>query len=325
MFISSFVFLFLAFFFLKQVMAAGVVVLRSKQKDHFETIIVVQDSNTNFGFPKGGKNKGEYLTETALRELREETGLTPDDIIIIPHAPIEEIKNRRDKIGSNKSVISAHIDETGTRARRPPPLRSESCTSVQNGNNVATAGSDNGLYRNKRDNEAIVSVRYLVGLLRCDSRFMSSATKFTFDAHEIDRVEWMPASDAMRVLIPRRQAVLSQAIAAAIEFQARDSSTASSTPQSPSRATTDITEEETKSPTITAQNKLLLLSQRQPLQQIPKFVTEKRITLKDKFDNNTTTTMVAATTITATPPTVCAYGAEAPYALSLRSGIALQK
>jgi 8-oxo-dGTP pyrophosphatase MutT (NUDIX family) len=44
--------------------------------------ILVKTHMGNFSFPKGKRKKSETYMETALRELKEETGLTEDDIII---------------------------------------------------------------------------------------------------------------------------------------------------------------------------------------------------------------------------------------------------
>lgn len=41
--------------------------------------------------PKGGRERGEHTTDTALRELREESGILPDEIELIPSCYVDEI------------------------------------------------------------------------------------------------------------------------------------------------------------------------------------------------------------------------------------------
>jgi 8-oxo-dGTP pyrophosphatase MutT (NUDIX family) len=60
-----------------------------------ECIIVRQDG-TNHGFPKGGREKGESLLQNALRELKEETGLTMEHIDLLPPTDCV-IEERNDK------------------------------------------------------------------------------------------------------------------------------------------------------------------------------------------------------------------------------------
>jgi len=40
----------------------------------------------NLGFPKGKVHKGEHSLACALRELKEETGLSPEQLRITPHS-----------------------------------------------------------------------------------------------------------------------------------------------------------------------------------------------------------------------------------------------
>ncbi len=53
--------------------ACGAVVLR-KQDTHLE-VLLIQQNDGHWGFPKGHVEKHETEQETALREVREETGL----------------------------------------------------------------------------------------------------------------------------------------------------------------------------------------------------------------------------------------------------------
>jgi 2'-phosphotransferase len=45
-----------------------------------DSTVLVQTKNGNYSFPKGGREKGENIYQTALRELNEETGIEEQDI-----------------------------------------------------------------------------------------------------------------------------------------------------------------------------------------------------------------------------------------------------
>lgn len=47
------------------------------QAGNLEFVLVGHSDSDVWGLPKGGPNKGETVEETALREVREETGLVP--------------------------------------------------------------------------------------------------------------------------------------------------------------------------------------------------------------------------------------------------------
>lgn len=55
-------------------LAAGGVVLRGSGDD-LEVVIAGRDSDRSWVFPKGTPDRGETIEETALREVREESGL----------------------------------------------------------------------------------------------------------------------------------------------------------------------------------------------------------------------------------------------------------
>ncbi|ARF11907.1 NUDIX hydrolase [Klosneuvirus KNV1] len=65
----------------------GVIVFDQK----IEHCILVKTENNNYGFPKGKRNKGESMEQTALRELYEETGLTRDHIKLIDNMTLDEL------------------------------------------------------------------------------------------------------------------------------------------------------------------------------------------------------------------------------------------
>lgn len=67
-------------------------------------LVVKQADNEKWGFPKGHPEEGETAEETALRELREETGIT--DCTILACGPFSEhyIKPNKDGSYRNKTV-----------------------------------------------------------------------------------------------------------------------------------------------------------------------------------------------------------------------------
>jgi len=56
-------------------MAAGGIVIDSNREGERRVLIVHRPEYDDWSFPKGGVDPGESLAETALREVREETGL----------------------------------------------------------------------------------------------------------------------------------------------------------------------------------------------------------------------------------------------------------
>lgn len=67
---------------MKQDFAYGVVLI--SYKDSIPFFLVVKHAEGHWGFPKGHKNTGESDSETALRELQEETGLVDVELLNIP-------------------------------------------------------------------------------------------------------------------------------------------------------------------------------------------------------------------------------------------------
>jgi len=60
--------------------------------------VLVQTKQGIYGFPKGKRNKGESELETAYRELREETGISPNDINVSPNIYFDEQKEGKKNI-----------------------------------------------------------------------------------------------------------------------------------------------------------------------------------------------------------------------------------
>jgi 8-oxo-dGTP pyrophosphatase MutT (NUDIX family) len=76
---------------------AGVIVLRNN-----ECVIVTAESkeskkSKNHGFPKGKAEKGESVLQTALRELDEETGIKPEQLLFAKDKKIYEITKKNVK------------------------------------------------------------------------------------------------------------------------------------------------------------------------------------------------------------------------------------
>jgi len=61
---------------------AGFIVFKHDETSNKLQTLIVRTKN-NYGFPKGKKNKNEQITETALRELEEESGLKLENIKIL--------------------------------------------------------------------------------------------------------------------------------------------------------------------------------------------------------------------------------------------------
>ena len=61
----------------RDAIAAGGVVMRGAQ-DSLEVIVAGRESDRTWVFPKGTPDRGETIEETALREVREESGLDVD-------------------------------------------------------------------------------------------------------------------------------------------------------------------------------------------------------------------------------------------------------
>lgn len=68
--------------------AAGVIVFHQKENElgelEYDQVLMVETKRVgNWGFPKGGHEKGEVWHQTAIRELQEESGVTIDQIKIL--------------------------------------------------------------------------------------------------------------------------------------------------------------------------------------------------------------------------------------------------
>jgi 8-oxo-dGTP pyrophosphatase MutT (NUDIX family) len=91
--------------------ASGVIVFRRKETGD-ETIIVRQ-ATKNFGFPKGGRESGETVLQTALRELAEETGLTVTSHVSLLQTPLLQERHtgrRRISVGYYVAEMKPGVD-----------------------------------------------------------------------------------------------------------------------------------------------------------------------------------------------------------------------
>jgi 8-oxo-dGTP pyrophosphatase MutT (NUDIX family) len=77
-----------------KVPCAGVIVFdTSCESDEIKTVLVKTERG-NCSYPKGKRKKGEEDLETALRELEEETGITPEQITLVEDVWIDELSNK---------------------------------------------------------------------------------------------------------------------------------------------------------------------------------------------------------------------------------------
>lgn len=132
---------------------AGCIVFR-KVRDELQVCLISTHSGI-YGFPKGKMDSGETHLECARREVREETGITSDQL-----EPLEENK---------------YVDEA---------------------------------VRSSVDNTGKPSIRLFV------TRLIPESVKLApEDVDEIATCEFVSIEDAMKVLMPKRQIVLKQAMA----------------------------------------------------------------------------------------------------------------
>lgn len=75
-----------------------------------EWTILVETPRGNLGFPKGKLKKSEDVFRSALRELKEETGLTEDDIVILKGCVVDE-KSRQGDLCARYYVAYCEKDD----------------------------------------------------------------------------------------------------------------------------------------------------------------------------------------------------------------------
>lgn len=81
-----------------------------RRRDEAVECLLVQPPGGSWGFPKGKRNRGESVLANALRELFEETGLTPAQITL--HAGIE-VDERSDKGNLAVRYLAATLADEG--------------------------------------------------------------------------------------------------------------------------------------------------------------------------------------------------------------------
>jgi len=75
---------------------AGVIVLR-KYNNNYKVALIHDINKEGLGLPKGGREKGEKITDACIRELKEETGILESDIILNKKKCVIEIKQKSGK------------------------------------------------------------------------------------------------------------------------------------------------------------------------------------------------------------------------------------
>ncbi|KAL7009262.1 hypothetical protein EMMF5_000892 [Cystobasidiomycetes sp. EMM_F5] len=85
----------------------GIIPLRFGQNDSFIEVLTIQHLSTGeFGFPKGHAEKTDASPIAAgLRELKEETGLTPISLITMSRSSYFESRYTNPRNGRNKVVV----------------------------------------------------------------------------------------------------------------------------------------------------------------------------------------------------------------------------
>ncbi len=78
--------------------SCGVITILKKEKDLF---LILKQTDGHWSFPKGHIEEGETARETALRELKEETGITKVKLANLPSI-FEEYNFSRDVINCHK-------------------------------------------------------------------------------------------------------------------------------------------------------------------------------------------------------------------------------
>jgi 8-oxo-dGTP pyrophosphatase MutT (NUDIX family) len=90
--------------------SAGVIVFH--RADGICRFLLLRSNQTKrplWEFPKGAVDKGETLFDAALRELREETGLRPEDIRIVPGFERRETYRFTAGDGSSRTAIRKQV------------------------------------------------------------------------------------------------------------------------------------------------------------------------------------------------------------------------
>jgi 8-oxo-(d)GTP phosphatase len=80
-----------------EIVAAGGVVIDSQDRETRLVLLVHRPRYNDWSFPKGKKDPNETIEETAIREVREETGLTCR--IIRELQPVRYAVNRKGEVG----------------------------------------------------------------------------------------------------------------------------------------------------------------------------------------------------------------------------------
>jgi 8-oxo-dGTP pyrophosphatase MutT (NUDIX family) len=104
----------------RETSAGGVVFRRDGDRT---LVLVIRDRHRNWGFPKGHIERGEGPAEAAVREVREETGLTTLDVV----APLDTIQWTF-RFRGRRIHKTCHFFALATSDERTKPQRREGIT-----------------------------------------------------------------------------------------------------------------------------------------------------------------------------------------------------
>lgn len=116
--------------------SAGGVVFR---RDGARTLVLlIRDRHNNWGFPKGHIEKGEEPAQAALREVREETGLSRLDVV----APVDVIewtfRFRGRRIHKTCHFFALSTDDVRTKPQRKEGITACRWVTIDHGERLLT-------------------------------------------------------------------------------------------------------------------------------------------------------------------------------------------
>lgn len=121
---------------MSQIPKAGIIIIRTGTTE-LEVLLIFRAKKSDWSFPKGHCEPGESFEQTALREVREETGL---EVRVLRSLPDLEYKNAKGEdvllrmyLGTpQEDSPQERPEKTGDRVEWVPISRVESVLSYQN-------------------------------------------------------------------------------------------------------------------------------------------------------------------------------------------------